>query len=109
VHRLGALVILLALTACGSGSYQREIEVRFTPGPGSGRPDPAQVAAVRAACPGTATVILRPPSTSTTLVAALTPIHYDARKADDRQVEVVQSCVRAMPGVASVSLVRQDY
>jgi hypothetical protein len=104
-----ALLAAVLLAGCGKGSFQREVEVRFAPAPGSTRPDPAQVLAVRTACPGTPTVVLQPAPTDRRLSVAVTPIHYDARKADDREVDAVVRCVQDLPGVRSVGLVRQDY
>jgi hypothetical protein len=113
VRRIAGLVVLIAapltLTSCGKGAFERDLAVRFNPAPGSTRPDPAQVRAVRTACPGSKTVILKPAGSTKKLSQALTPIRYDARKADDRQIERVAACVRVLPGVASVGLDNEDY
>jgi hypothetical protein len=103
------LAVPLSLSACGKQSFERDLAVRFNPAHGSTRPDPAQVLAVRKACPGTATVVLEPAGSTKKLVEALTPIRYDARKADDRAIQQVTDCVRVMPGVASVGLDNEDY
>jgi len=100
---------LVPLAACGKNPYVRQVSVRFVHAPGSDRPDPAQVAAVRAACPGSATVVLLPQGSLAKLSEALTPIHYDAKHADDRAIAEVQTCVAKQPGVANVGLDNQDY
>jgi len=102
--RAAGLPLVLALTglaAVACSDPPREIAVRFVHAPGSTVPDPAQVRAARASCPGGPGVRQKPAPTSTLPSVLTVPLRYDVTGATDAEVARVEACLAAMPGVDS--------
>jgi len=97
-----------ATVVAGCTNPSQELAVRFRASPGTTDPDPAQVQAARAACPGSGAVRLRPVATTTLVSARRVPLRYDVTGSTDREVALVQECLERQPGVDSFYLQRRS-
>lgn len=102
VTGLAGAAALMALAGCGQQA--QELAVRFASAPGATSPDTAQVAAARAACPGTPAVRLQPASPSTLASTRQVPLRYDITGSTDRDVAIVEGCLQRQPGVQSFAV-----
>ena len=104
---LMAPLAAMTVTAC-KATAGREVVVQFQLDATTHLPSPVAVAAVRAACPGNASVVLEPAPTSHLLSVQQHPVRYDANHADDRTVSQLIQCIEAVPGVVTAGLSETD-
>jgi len=105
VATAAALGLAAGLSTVGAACQPSpsELAVRFRVAPGTTLPDPSLVAAARAACPGSARVVLQAASASTLVSVLRVPLRYTTTGAGDAEVARVEACLHRQPGVESVS------